>query len=259
MCKTKYQNLNAIQKFAIELFIENAAMANGRVLEIGSDIEGRVARHVAARCNAFVTDINTASNFNPSIEGRNISWQRFDCRDMQFSDNSFDAIISVATFEHVHNLHLALQEMYRVLKPGGRVVTVFGPLWSSPQGHHLWAISGDDIVSFWNPKYRNPLDDFSHLLMSPPELRTDLKSKGETPEMIEAIIEAVYCRSDINRMIHVEYGSVFHRSPFNVIMCTHWNRFQIDPNIERELVARWGAENDYGVSTLKVVLEKPRM
>ena len=44
------------------------------------------------------------------------------------------------TFEHVMDLPLAFREIARVLRPGGSLLTRFGPLFRSPHGGHLyWA------------------------------------------------------------------------------------------------------------------------
>jgi SAM-dependent methyltransferase len=59
---------------------------------------------------------------------------------LPFADGSFDAVLSTDTFEHVMDLDLAFQEIARVLKPGGRLLSRFGPLFYSPHGYHLyWA------------------------------------------------------------------------------------------------------------------------
>ena len=42
-----------------------------------------------------------------------------DC--LPFADNTFDAVISQAVFEHLQYPELAMQEIRRVLKPGGLV------------------------------------------------------------------------------------------------------------------------------------------
>lgn len=55
-------------------------------------------------------------------------------------DNSVDAVFSTDTFEHVMDLDLAFREIARVLRPGGALVTRFGPLFYSPYGYHMqWA------------------------------------------------------------------------------------------------------------------------
>jgi SAM-dependent methyltransferase len=59
---------------------------------------------------------------------------------LPFADKSFDAVLSTDTFEHVMDLDLAFSEIARVLKPGGSLLTRFGPLFRSPHGYHLyWA------------------------------------------------------------------------------------------------------------------------
>lgn len=55
-------------------------------------------------------------------------------------DASVDAVFSTDTFEHVMDLDLAFGEIARVLRPGGVLVTKFGPLFYSPYGYHMqWA------------------------------------------------------------------------------------------------------------------------
>src|SRR5262249_26255553 len=59
---------------------------------------------------------------------------------LPFADASFDAVLSTDTFEHVMDLDLAFAEIARVLKPGGSLLSRFGPLFCSPHGYHLyWA------------------------------------------------------------------------------------------------------------------------
>ena len=42
-----------------------------------------------------------------------------DARDLPFADNTYATIISISTFEHIHNVKKLLKEAYRVLKPNG--------------------------------------------------------------------------------------------------------------------------------------------
>lgn len=55
-------------------------------------------------------------------------------------DASVDAVFSNDTFEHVMDLDRGFREIHRILRPGGVVISRFGPLFYSPQGYHLfWA------------------------------------------------------------------------------------------------------------------------
>jgi SAM-dependent methyltransferase len=51
-----------------------------------------------------------------------IVWQQEDVQNLSFGDQTFNTIVSCETIEHVPHPLRALAEMYRVLKPGGRVI-----------------------------------------------------------------------------------------------------------------------------------------
>jgi SAM-dependent methyltransferase len=60
---------------------------------------------------------------------------------LTLDDSTVDAVFSTDCFEHVMDLPLAFGEIYRVLRPGGWLVTRFGPLFQSPFGYHLRWVS----------------------------------------------------------------------------------------------------------------------
>jgi 2-polyprenyl-3-methyl-5-hydroxy-6-metoxy-1,4-benzoquinol methylase len=74
---------------------------------------------------------------------------------MQFPSESFDAILTFETFEHVQDLKKVLSECHRVLRPGGKLFLVF-PSYFHPKSHHLglvttcagiqWLFSGRTLV-----------------------------------------------------------------------------------------------------------------
>jgi SAM-dependent methyltransferase len=58
-----------------------------------------------------------------------------DAHSLPFKDNTFDAVVSFNTFEHLSNPELAAKEIFRVLKPGAKLIlqTAFlQPLHESP-------------------------------------------------------------------------------------------------------------------------------
>ena len=54
----------------------------------------------------------------------------------EISDSSIDIIVSKDVLEHVIDLDRAFENLYRILKPGGRFYIGFGPLYYSPFGFH---------------------------------------------------------------------------------------------------------------------------
>jgi SAM-dependent methyltransferase len=59
---------------------------------------------------------------------------------MKFPSESFDAILTFETFEHVQDLRKVLAECHRVLRPGGRLFVEF-PGYFHPTSHHLGLVT----------------------------------------------------------------------------------------------------------------------
>ena len=51
-----------------------------------------------------------------------VEFKVMDAREMSFADQSFDAIRTDRVLQHIPDVHLAFEEIVRVLKPGGRIV-----------------------------------------------------------------------------------------------------------------------------------------
>jgi SAM-dependent methyltransferase len=100
------------------------------VLEIGSG-SGRYALYVAetARCQVVGLDLNAEGvrTGNALADQQNLSAQvRFQQCDVSqplpFADGNFDAVFSNDVFCHIPGRLALLQELWRVLKPGGRII-----------------------------------------------------------------------------------------------------------------------------------------
>jgi ubiquinone/menaquinone biosynthesis C-methylase UbiE len=60
-----------------------------------------------------------------------------DAQELLFRDDLFDFAFSLNAFEHIPDPGRALQEIARVLKPGGTVFLQFNSLYLSDGGHYL--------------------------------------------------------------------------------------------------------------------------
>jgi len=68
-----------------------------------------------------------------------------DITDLPVADGTIDFIINIAVLEHVEQVHMAVREMFRILKPGGEVlcyVPFIVPFHGAPQDFHRWTMLG---------------------------------------------------------------------------------------------------------------------
>ena len=105
-------------------------LKNKRVLEIGCGRGGfscwlarqpnRPSEIVAADFAA--TAVRKAEAFAAENEITGITWQVCDIQSIPYAQSAFDTVISCETIEHVPNPRVAIRELARVLKPGGRLL-----------------------------------------------------------------------------------------------------------------------------------------
>ena len=89
--------------------------AGAKVLNIGAggDIGKTLMRH-AARQPFQVISLDIDDQRHPDIAG--------DICSHDFQGLQFDAVVMAETLEHIHSPHLALENVHRILKNGGRLI-----------------------------------------------------------------------------------------------------------------------------------------
>jgi SAM-dependent methyltransferase len=116
--------------------------AGALVLDAGCG-SGRIFRYeLAADCRVVGVDIGAELRDNPNVADR----VRGDVQRLPFADASFDAVLAGHVVEHLSRPGVAMAEVARVLKPGGRFLLLtpnrfhYVPLVASlaPQRLHVW-------------------------------------------------------------------------------------------------------------------------
>lgn len=227
------------------------------ILEIGSDLPVEVAEAVTAATSATVIATNPAADF-PCWRGEPARVHRMRCdgRQLPFADETFDAVFSIATMEHITDVDQCLHEVGRVLKPKGVFFSYFEPIWSSSKGHHVYAVVGPKEARFWKPG-RNPVPDFAHLLLTSEEMKQELRAGPCSEELVEPIIDWIYYSGSINRYHYEDYLGAFNRSPLLVQSICRAGNEPPSPETTASLSAIYGKGRDFRCTALTVVLRKP--
>jgi ubiquinone/menaquinone biosynthesis C-methylase UbiE len=180
----------------------------GRILEIGCG-DGALVKLIASKDKCVeVSGIDISCSPGECTCGADAwSIQHGDAMDLDFPSAHFDSAYSFGCFEHISCTGQALNEVYRVLKPGGRVYLQFWPIWTSVIGHHS---------NFWVPEKVTDIPPWGHLYLSPLELKDHLLLNYPLEE-VERTIDDVYFSPRINRTGFRQQVLNFLTSPFRSV------------------------------------------
>jgi SAM-dependent methyltransferase len=166
----------------------------------------------------------------------------------------FDAVFSIATFEHIDRMPLALEKMCAALKPGGRLFSLFAPIWSSHDGHHLHDIT-DRRGNLFNKK-KSPIPPWGHLLLTPPEMYSHLRSQTD-PETAAEIVYQVYQSTSINRLFPEDYVRYFHGSQFQIDQILAVFPADVPEKLEQKLLQLYPRNRNFSNNGILAVFSRP--
>lgn len=126
----------------VKSFVEEYGLSTQRCLEVGC---GRgVFQDLVEDYTGIDLSTQVSSYFHkPFVSG--------DATDLPFADSTFDAIWSVTVLEHVPQPQLALNEICRVVRPGG--VVLMAPAWHT----RPWFADGYPVRSFRELSFKGKL------------------------------------------------------------------------------------------------------
>lgn len=139
---------------------------NMRVLDFGSELSPMP--WFFASLGAHVTIVETAAQWIPAWEqikldtGLGVKWKILPDEQLPFTDQTFDVVTSFSVIEHQRDKMMAVNEVVRVLKPGGLLAISFD-ICESEMGMTFPA---------WNGKALN-MQEFEQLIWEHSELETD--------------------------------------------------------------------------------------
>lgn len=170
-------------------------------------------------------------------------------------ENCFDRVFSIACFEHVHTLGLALEKMYAVLKPGGKLFTMFSPIWSAYNGHHIPHIVDANGVNWSFQQENSPIPPWGHLLFTPATMDQHLQTVTDRITTTKLVYH-IYHNPHINRLFTEDYVEYVSNSPFEVEAFHSTFPFNAPQNIQSELERRFPGKKHFSNNGVRLVLKK---
>ena len=182
-------------------------LRGARVLDIGASPHGyaleRALEHGASLYVGVGLDIPTPE-IAMDADGRVGILVNENASALPFPGDTFDAVVSVSTLEHVDDVDAVLDEIARVLRSGGAALLTFEPIWSCSYGHHLHHL-GD---------WARAIPPWSHLLHGPDRFRAAMRDRwpAQAAVTLDEAVEWIYRGAAINRLTIREYRERLERS-----------------------------------------------
>lgn len=223
----------------------NAATAPVSVLDVGCGIGG-TSRYIAKKLGpqASVTGITLSPNqvkrATQLAEEKGISNAKFQVMDalaMTFPDNSFDIVWACESGEHMPDKKKYVEEMARVLKPGGRIVIA---TWCQRDEGNV-PFSKDErrmldfLYSEWTHPYFISISDYARLM-------TDTK-------VLHQITTADWAKQTIPSWRHSIWVGVFDPWPVFIRPKIWWKTIRDAVTLERMHRAFTDGLMQYGMMT----------
>jgi hypothetical protein len=172
-----------------------------------------------------------------------------DASDLRILDH-FDVVISIAAFEHIHRFSTMLSRVHASLKKNGQLLSLFQPIWSGVNGHHLvgivdakgdkYGMGGWDIVPPWG-----------HLLFTPPLLYKILRTRTDA-KCADDIIYAVYNSTMLNRLFFDDYVDYMNDSPFRLHRVDAMGKCHVPDAVLEQLATLYPGRTCFDANTVLI-------
>lgn len=139
--------------------------------------------------------------------------------DKKVNSESIDSIFSVACFEHIYDLPVALEAFHACSKKGGTLFSYFAPIYSCIN-------DGDHGVIPQHEKF--PEKPIGLHLLTPEDQRKKLINAGITdPKEIQAFLGQVNFDRIPNRLLYEDYERICTESPYVVLELDRQDAYNI--------------------------------
>jgi hypothetical protein len=157
----------------------------------------------------------------------------------------YEVVISIASFEHIQDFGDALRSIRRMMKPGAKLFSNFGPIWSCRVGHHIWV---DDDLNFTVEDATPP---FAHLLYSRDAVHAALATRFGDRRATNAVTQ-MFDEGFINRLFYEDYEALTGTAGFSEASTTSSWDDEVDPALQARLEALYPGRRRFGAYNAKI-------
>lgn len=247
MDNTIFMQLPVWQKNHIEVCIEKELFKGKKVLEVG----GRTLYEVTK-----TLEVESWTGIDPAFKQ---DWEPFDnYRLLKRSvldfgeDEEFDFIFATNSFEHINGFDKGVENMYRILKKGGKLSALLGPIWSCYKGSHTgYKTKDNEIINFNNIK----LPPWAHLIYSQEEIK-EILLKSYSQEIAQDISSWIFNTDFLNRLFYDDYRQTIFSSKFEVLEFRDWHTSKFPhEDLQTFLENKYNKKN-FSTVSIKMLLKK---
>jgi len=170
----------------------------------------------------------------------------------ELNNANVERIFSVACFEHIYNLELALKQCYTITANNGLLYSFFSPIYSYlTDGHH-------GVIPNHNKFETTP---WGLHLLEPRDQRVFLEEKGiSNPNEIQQILGSINFNRIPNRLLYEDYARILTESDYYVInlddVAPNYNIHKIHPNEVAAVRKSNPSINNLNTQGFRVILVK---
>lgn len=217
------------------------------VLEVGGAIPESITKKLGVKS---WTCIDKWVGLN--VHNTNYQIKDADITTVELPEKSFDLIISTNAFEHINNLDAGLKRMKSFLRPRGYISALFGPIWSSSKGHHLWAYDENGKLYTFNDDAISP---WGHLIYSKDEMRNFLVSKFSS-KIVDNILDNIYGNGVLNHLFYEDYFEMINNLGLEVLEFRDWHSSTIPDEKDEKLLKEKFGDKNFSTVSVKFLLKK---
>jgi SAM-dependent methyltransferase len=125
----------------------------------------------------------------------------------------FSVVYSINAFEHIRDLRTTLAKIRQGLVPGGKLFTVFGPIWSADVGHHLSIPTDDGPIGIFD----GVLKPWEHITSTAEQIYARIEPRlGQ--KTAQRVIEYVFTYPDLNRLSEADHMNLMRESGLSPVL-----------------------------------------